>query len=73
MSMRTYAAEVLLFKKVYGNLLWFFSSTIKQQEYLTLLVHEHYFEFDYKLMKRVSESLTQDMWQNNMDASIEGK
>ena len=37
------------------------------------LVHAHYFEFGYKLMEKVSESLTRDMLQNNMNASIEGK
>ena len=40
--------------------------------YVTL-VHAHYFEFGYKLMEKVSESLTRDMLQNNMNASIEGK
>ena len=69
--MRTYTAHGLLSEKYMET---YYDSVLRSNNrgYLTL-VNEDYFEFGYKLMKLVSESLTQDLLQNNINASIEGK
>ena len=57
--MRTYTAHGLLSEKYMET---YYDSVLRSNNrgYLTL-VNEDYFEFGYKLMKLVSESLTQDL------------